>query len=232
MKTDRKYSVLLVDDHALFRNGLKLLLNSHPRFRVSGEAGTGTEMLALLGRAASEPDGLPDVVLLDISMPEMNGIDAAAEALALYPDLRIITLSMYGEEGYYFKMVSQGVKGFLLKNSDITEVYAALETVLEGGSYFSQELLFNLVSNLRSSSGGEMGPDQEKTNPDEAALSEREKEILLLICKGLTNYEIADMLFISKRTVDKHRANILEKTNCKNTANLVVYAIKNGLVEI
>ncbi|MCC8062870.1 MAG: response regulator transcription factor [Rikenellaceae bacterium] len=232
METDRKYSVLLVDDHALFRNGLKLLLNSHPRFRVSGEAGTGAEMLALLGGAAAEPDGLPDVVLLDISMPEMNGIDAAAEALALYPDLRIITLSMYGEEDYYFKMVSQGVKGFLLKNSDITEVYAALETVLEGGSYFSQELLFNLVSNLRSSSGGEMGPDEEKTNPDEAALSEREKEILLLICKGLTNYEIADMLFISKRTVDKHRANILEKTNCKNTANLVVYAIKNGLVEI
>ncbi len=232
METDRKYSVLLVDDHALFRNGLKLLLNTHPKFRVSGEAGTGTEMLALLAGAAAEPDGLPDVVLLDISMPEMNGIDAAAEALALYPDLRIITLSMYGEEDYYFKMVSQGVKGFLLKNSDITEVYAALETVLDGGSYFSQELLFNLVSNLRSSSGGETGLDEEKANADEAALSEREKEILLLICKGLTNYEIADMLFISKRTVDKHRANILEKTNCKNTANLVVYAIKNGLVEI
>ena len=131
MKENNKYSVLLVDDHALFRNGLKLLLNSHPKFRVSGEAGTGTEMLALLTDAASSPDGLPDVVLLDISMPEMNGIDAAAEALARYPDLRIITLSMYGDEAYYFKMVSQGVNGFLLKNSEITEVYAALEAVME-----------------------------------------------------------------------------------------------------
>ena len=149
MEADKRYTVLLVDDHALFRNGLKLLLNSHPKFSVSGEAGTGTEMLALLEAAARTPAGLPDIVLLDISMPEMNGIDAAGEALARYPNLRIITLSMYGEEDYYFKMVSQGVKGFLLKNSDITEVYTALETVLDGGSYFSQELLFNLVSNLQ-----------------------------------------------------------------------------------
>ncbi len=234
MEADKRYTVLLVDDHALFRNGLKLLLNSHPKFSVSGEAGTGTEMLALLEASARTPAGLPDIVLLDISMPEMNGIDAAGEALARYPDLRIITLSMYGEEDYYFKMVSQGVKGFLLKNSDITEVYTALETVLDGGSYFSQELLFNLVSNLRSSSPApdETETDEKGAHEDGTVLSEREKEILLLICKGLTNYEIADMLFISKRTVDKHRANILEKTNCKNTANLVVYAIKNGLVEI
>ena len=221
---EEKYTILQVDDHALFRNGLKLLLNSHPRFRVVGEAATGREMLGWLEQAER---------LLDIAMPDMNGIEAAAEALRRWPELRIITLSMYGEEDYYFKMVSQGVKGFLLKNSDITEVYAAIEAVLEGGSYFSQELLFNLVSNLRSSSETEAEelPEAEETT-DEAALSVREKEILLLICKGMTNYEIADTLFISKRTVDKHRANILEKTNCKNTANLVVYAIKNGLVEI
>ncbi len=226
---EEKYTILQVDDHALFRNGLKLLLNSHPRFRVVGEAATGREMLGWLEQA----ERLPDVVLLDIAMPDMNGIEAAAEALRRWPELRIITLSMYGEEDYYFKMVSQGGKGFLLKNSDITEVYAAIEAVLEGGSYFSQELLFNLVSNLRSSSETEAEelPEAEETT-DEAALSAREKEILLLICKGMTNYEIADTLFISKRTVDKHRANILEKTNCKNTANLVVYAIKNGLVEI
>ncbi|WP_294599317.1 response regulator transcription factor [uncultured Rikenella sp.] len=227
---EEKYTILQVDDHALFRNGLKLLLNSHPRFRVVGEAATGREMLGWLEQA----ERLPDVVLLDIAMPDMNGIEAAAEALKHWPELRIITLSMYGEEDYYFKMVSQGVKGFLLKNSDITEVYAAIEAVLEGGSYFSQELLFNLVSNLRSSSDSEAEelPEAEEEATDEAALSAREKEILLLICKGMTNYEIADTLFISKRTVDKHRANILEKTNCKNTANLVVYAIKNGLVEI
>lgn len=109
---EEKYTVLQVDDHALFRNGLKLLLNSHPRFRVVGEAATGREMLGWLEQA----ERLPDVVLLDIAMPDMNGIEAAAEALRRWPELRIITLSMYGEEDYYFKMVSQGVKGFLLKN--------------------------------------------------------------------------------------------------------------------
>ena len=211
--------IILVDDHTLFRNGLKLLINNTPNFRVIAEASNGKEFIDLLSKEEK-----PDVVLLDIAMPEMDGMEAAAIALEKYPDLPIITLSMYGEEDYYFKMVSLGVKGFLLKNSDIHEVCSALESVVEGGTYFSQELLFNLVSNLRSSSlaGTE----------DNSMLSERELEILLLICKGFSNQEIADELFISKRTVDKHRANILSKTNCKNTANLVVYAIKNRLVEI
>lgn len=221
-----KHKVLLVDDHALFRGGLKLLLDANPLFEVYDEASNGIEMLEILRRANARGE-LPSVVLLDISMPEMNGIEAAELALNLYNNLRIITLSMYGEEDYYFKMVSLGVKGFLLKNSDVGEVYAALESVIDGGSYFSQELLFNLVSNLRSSPS-----TQESSDEPENILSQRELEILLLICKGLTNFEIADKLFISKRTVDKHRANILEKTACKNTANLVVYAIKNGMVGI
>ena len=216
-------NILLVDDHALFRSGLKMLIDGNPRYRVVSEASTGIEMLDYLRKGFRGEALVPDVVLLDISMPDMDGIQAAAEALRLYPDTRIITLSMYGEEDYYFKMVSLGVKGFMLKNSEITEVFGALEAVIDGGTYFSQELLFNLVSSLRSS-----------TEPaaDDNLLSDRELEIVLLICKGLTNNEIADKLFISKRTVDKHRANILEKTTCKNTANLVVYAIKNKLVEI
>lgn len=225
-----KSTIWLVDDHALFRNGLKLLLNSHDHFTVGAEAASGEEWIELLRRT----ERMPDIVLLDISMPGMSGIEAAEEALKLFPQMKIITLSMYGEEDYYFKMVSQGVKGFLLKNSDIKEVYTALETVIEGGSYFSEELLFNLVSNLRTTTAAQAeDPDDSREEiVDIQLLSEREKEILLLICKGYTNYEIADKLFISKRTVDKHRANILEKTNCKNTANLVVYAIKNGVVEI
>lgn len=212
------YKIMIADDHTLFRNGLKTLLDTNDCFHVIGEASNGAELLSLLETE------VPDVVLLDIAMPVMNGITAATEALKTYPDLKIITLSMYGEEDYYFKMVSLGVKGFLLKNSDIEEVQEAILTVLEGGSYFSQELLFNLVSNLKSST--------ENRPEDDVELSERELEILLQICKGLSNQEIGDELFISKRTVDKHRANILAKTNCKNTANLVVYAIKKKLVEI
>ncbi len=212
-----KYRIILVDDHTLFRNGLRILLNNFEKYQVIAEASNGKEFLDLL-------DTTPvDIVLLDIAMPEMDGIEAAQIALSKYPTLKIITLSMYGEEDYYFKMVSAGVKGFLLKNSDINEVHDALDSVIEGGSFFSQELLFNLVSSLKSSA------ENGKINTD---LSERELEILLFICKGYSNLEIARKLFISKRTVDKHRANILAKTNCKNTANLVVFAIKNNLVEI
>ena len=115
-----------------------------------------------------------------------------------------------------------GAKGFILKSADIDEVVTAIRTVCDGGTYFSQELLRNLVGSLKSTRGERPGD----------VLSDREKEILLLICRGMSNQEIADKLFISKRTVDKHRANILEKTGCRNTANLVVWAIKNGIAEI
>jgi len=212
-----KCKIIIADDHTLFRNGLKTLLNVNDKYQVIGEASNGQGLLELLKEAA------PDIILLDIDMPVMNGIEAAAIILGREPEKKIITLSMYGEEDYYFKMVSLGVKGFLLKNSDISEVQDALDTVMEGGSYFSKELLFNLVSNLKNSSDNSISEEE---------LSEREREILLLICKGLSNQEIGDQLFISKRTVDKHRANILAKTSCKNTANLVVFAIKNKLVEI
>ena len=213
------YKIILADDHTLFRTGLKNLLALDSDFQVIGEASNGRELLAMLEY------GQPDVILLDIAMPVMDGIEAAAAILARWPGMRIVTLSMFGEEEYYFKMVSLGVKAFLLKNSEIGEVQEAIRTVVDGGTYFSQELLFNLVGSLKSSS-------ESRRTEEEAELSERESEILLEICKGLSNQEIGDKLFISKRTVDKHRANILAKTNCKNTANLVVYAIKNNLVEI
>ncbi|WP_372771947.1 response regulator [Mangrovibacterium sp.] len=214
---DPSYKIVLVDDHTLFRNGLRILLNTINTYQVTGEAANGQEFLELLDQI------MPDIVLLDIDMPVMDGITAAKRAMEKYPDLKIITLSMYGEEDYYYKMVDAGVKGFLLKNSDMNEVKSAIETVLAGGNYFSSELLQTLVNSLRSSS---------RNREPQYGLSEREIEILILICQGLSNQEIADQLYISKRTVDKHRANILEKSECKNTAQLVMYAIKNQLVEI
>jgi DNA-binding NarL/FixJ family response regulator len=131
---------------------------------------------------------------------------------------------MYGDEHFYSLMVECGASGFLLKDSDIEEVYAAVDAAMAGDSYFSPALLDSMTRNMSRLAT--------TVSSDEDALSEREIEILVEVCRGLSNQEIADKLFISKRTVDKHRANILEKTGCKNTANLVVYAIKNRLVEI
>jgi DNA-binding NarL/FixJ family response regulator len=207
--------IALVDDHALFRNGLKTLLDSHQGFKVVLEAQNGKEFIDQLSKVQ------PDIVLMDISMPVMDGIEATQQAVAKMPDIKVVALSMFGEEDYYFKMINAGVKGFLLKNSEIKEVVEAIDQVMKGNSFFSQELLYNVIRNFN--------PHKE---PDSTApnLSKRELEVLQEICKGLSNQEIADTLFISKRTVDKHRANLLSKTNSKNTANLIMYAIKNKLI--
>ncbi len=211
-----KIRIIIADDHQLFRNGLKLLLNSFTEFEVTGEASNGDEFLRLLHTIPV------DIALMDISMPEMDGIEATRKGLKIKPSLNIIALSMYGEDEYYYKMVDAGAKGFLLKDSDISEVREAIITVMKGGSYFSQELLYNVIQKIK------MREQETKS----AVLSKREKEILLKICEGMSNQEIAETLFISKRTVDKHRANLLGKTNSKNTASLILYAIRNKLIEI
>ena len=217
MENCNKIKLFLVDDHSLFLNGLKSLLSKNPQYSIVGEAGNGLEFLAAFESAR------PDVVLMDISMPEMDGIEASRKALEIDPDLKIITLSMYGDQEYYTKMLESGVRGFVLKDSDIQEVETAINTVVEGGNHFSVQLLRGLVVARKESL---------LSNNDEDYLSERELEVLIEICQGLSNVEIADKLFISKRTVEKHRANILLKTGCKNTASLVVFAIRNHLVEI
>ncbi len=211
-----KIRIIIADDHQLFRNGLKLLLNSFTEFEVTGEASNGEEFLRLLKTTPA------DIALMDISMPEMDGIEATRRGLKICPSLNIIALSMYGEDEYYYKMVDAGAKGFLLKDSDISEVREAIITVIKGGSFFSQELLYHVIQKIKL----------REQEPKSAVLSKREKEILLKICEGFSNQEIAESLFISKRTVDKHRANLLGKTNSKNTASLILYAIRNKLIEI
>ncbi len=214
-----KKRVILVDDHALFRGGLKGLLERYADVAVVGEAADGEEFLELIKKVET------DVVFMDISMDRMTGDVATQRALIEFPELKIITLSMFGDEQYYTRMVQAGAKGFLLKNSDIGEVVEAIEAVSNGGDYFSTELLESLRTTMQSST------EHCNNNSDEELLSSREQEILIAICQGLSNQEIAEQLFISKRTVDKHRANIMEKTGCRNTANVVVYAIRNHLVD-
>jgi DNA-binding NarL/FixJ family response regulator len=211
-----KISVFLVDDHQLFREGLKLMLNLDPQIGPIYQAANGVEFLELLLKIT------PDIVLMDIDMPIMDGVEATKRALFLNPGLKIIALSMYGEDEYYIKMIEAGARGFILKNSDIEVVEEAIHEVIAGQNYFSSEVMTNLVLNLNKKKSGEVKNE----------LTERESEILYLICKGLSNQEIADTLFLSKRTVDKHRENILSKINVKNTAGLVMYAIKHGIIQV
>lgn len=206
-----KLTICLVDDHALFREGIRFLLSKWERIGTIYEAGNGKEVLELL-----EPCR-PDIILMDIEMPGMNGIEATREVLNIYPQTRIIALSMYADECFYKDMIDAGAKGFLLKNSRFETVKTAISEVLENRSYFSPEILNSILKNMDQ-------PAKKTSNSD---LSDREIEVLFHICKGLSNQEIAEQLFISKRTVDKHRENILLKTESKNTAELVVYAIKN-----
>ena len=211
-----KIRIIITDDHQLFRNGLKILLNAFPDFEVVGEALNGHEFIEIIKNTNAE------IALMDINMPEMDGIEATRRGLKINPKINVIALSMYGEEEYYYKMIDAGAKGFLLKGSNINEVREAILTVIKGGSYFSQELLYNVIQKIK----------HRENEIKMANLSKREKEILIKICEGLSNQEIADTLFISKRTVDKHRANLLSKTNSKNTASLILYAIRNKLIEI
>lgn len=209
----REIKIALVDDHALFRNGLRGLIDGRNGCRVVAEAGDGNDFLESAEALAA------DVVFMDFAMPTMSGDKATMLALEQNPNLKIICLSMFGDESYYSRMVEAGAKGFLMKDSSMEEVFAAIEAVMGGEEYFCQAVMQSISNAMRR-------------HDDIDALSERETDVLIGICRGLSTQEIAEELFISKRTVDAHRANILEKTGSKNTASLVVYAIKNRLVEI
>jgi DNA-binding NarL/FixJ family response regulator len=212
----KKISVYIVDDHSLFREGLKLLLSNLDYIDQVYEAENGQQFIdGLLKHPA-------DIAMLDIEMPVMNGIEAARLAKEISPDIKLIALSMYSDENYYLSMIEAGACGFLLKNSNFQEVEKAIVDVCNDKSYISIEILNNILKH----------PQKSGFNNIPENLTEREAEILLLICKGLTNSEIAGQLVLSKRTIDKHRENLLLKTQSKNTASLVIFAFKNGYLKI
>ncbi|MEA3505007.1 MAG: response regulator transcription factor [Bacteroidota bacterium] len=211
-----KIKIFLVDDHNLFREGLKFLLSADKLISEIHEAENGHDFLKKVLNVK------PDIILMDIEMPIINGIEATKKTLKLFPEAKIVALSMHANENYYSEMIDAGAKGFLLKNSKFDDVKKAIADVYEGKNYFSPEILQAIVKNLNKKK-------DKKKNTD---LTNREIEILYNICKGSSNHEIAILLSISKRTVDKHRENILLKTQSKNTAGLVIYAIKNGIFEV
>ncbi len=206
----KKPGIIIVDDHKLFRSGLKYILEESNLYQVVAEASNGAEFLDLLKKH------LPDLVILDINMPVINGIEAAKRAIAMYPDLNILILSMHSESEYYTTLLETGVKGFVLKDADNEEFFTAIQTVLRGGTYFSQELLMNII--------------RKESRITSVKLTRREREVLELLSKGHSNQEISGFLKISQRTVERHRTILLEKTGSRNSVSLIVYAIKNELI--
>lgn len=214
----KKINIFLVDDHALFREGLRFLLQKIDFVDQILEAENGLEFLEQIIEVKD------CIVLMDIEMPVMNGFEATKKALERNPDLKIIALSMYSEESYLSSMIEAGASGFLLKNSSFNEVKNALTDVMEGKNYYSPHIIQSILE-IMTNKINNSGKDRDD-------ITQREKDILYYICKGFSNAEIADKLSISKRTVDKHRENLLQKTQSRNTANLVTYAIKHHYFDI
>ncbi|OIP01134.1 MAG: hypothetical protein AUJ97_07355 [Bacteroidetes bacterium CG2_30_32_10] len=208
-----KIKVIIVDDHLMVRTGLSLILKDNDKLSVIAEAVDGDDFLHLLNNHS------PDVVLMDINMPKMNGFEATKAAILRRPDLKIIALSMHDDEEYIESMMQAGAKGFLLKTVKADELYKAIEMVMAGENFFSQDVMKVLTKKLYSKT----------IEGEQIIINPREKEVLILLCNGLSTQEIAEKLNISPRTVESHRAHLLEKTNSKNTISLVLYALKYKL---
>lgn len=220
---NKKLKILLVDDHDMFRDGVKLLLSSGNTAEVIAEARNGKEFLEIA------PKCHPDVVLMDIAMPEMDGIEATKIAYEQFPGMKILALTMFGDEKYYYKLIQSGIKGFVLKSSGISELIKAIDEVAEGRNFFSNELLCKLINNIYTNK------TDAETKTDAQAIdkiSKREIEVLNEVVMGLSNEEIGEKLHISVTTVRTHRQNLLQKTGSNNTASLIMYAIKNKLINV
>lgn len=212
-------NILLTDDHKLIRDALKGYLEGAEQCNVVAEAGDGTEALEMLEQHAI------DLVLMDINMEPMNGIDAMRQIKERFPAVKVVALSMLKDTHQIKKMLAEGASGYLLKSCEQEEIVRAIETVMAGGQYFSQEVTSVVMSSLAGK------PSRTRSVGEPVPLSEREREVLHLILKEFSNAEIAEKLFISPRTVDAHKRNLLEKTGAKNIAGLVLYAVHHQLFD-
>jgi DNA-binding NarL/FixJ family response regulator len=206
-------NILLVDDHQIVMNGLKSLLAQKPEYLVKGEALNGAEALAVLAVLKI------DLVLMDIDMPVMNGIEATKEIKKQFPEVKIIMLTMHDEKAMIKSMLDLGADGYLLKNSSLSELHNAIQSVYLGKQFLSDDVNSAL-----------MAPDIDKSGAL-SELTDREIEIIKLIAEGMSNKEIGDKLFISHRTVDTHRTNLMNKLGLHNVAGIVRFAISNGLTD-
>ena len=207
--------VILADDHSIVRRGVKMLVTNDDSIKVIGEASTAAEALSMIEKES------PEVLITDISMPGMSGIDLTKTVRNEYPDTNVLVLSTYVEEEYITSAFEAGALGYLPKDTNEEEFIAAIKSVANGDVYYTHEVSNILTRSLIN---------KKRTHEEYLELTEREKEILKLVVEGLSNKMIADKLFISVRTVDTHRRNIMEKVDAKNSADLVRKAFENNLV--
>ena len=214
-----KIRVLLADDHTILRAGLRMMLNAQPDIEVVGEASDGRQAINEAQRLT------PEVILMDITMPECNGIEATRQVKRLLPDVRVLVLTMHENEEYLFQVLRAGASGYMLKEAADTELISAIRVVSSGRFYLSPSAQTMMVSDYlqRVRTGEE--------RDSYGALTEREREILKLVAEGYTNNQIAERLFISPKTVDTHRTHIMDKLNLHSRAELVKYAMRRGLLE-
>jgi DNA-binding NarL/FixJ family response regulator len=212
--------ILIVDDHKIVRDGIRAQLIDNPKFQIIGEAADGQEALDKLKQIQV------DLVIMDINMVGMNGITCTEYIIKSYPHINVLALTMLSENQYIKQMLKAGAAGYLLKNCEEEELKKAIETINAGGTYYSPDVTRIIMTNL---SGSKIANN--KNEAIQIPLTTREKEILRLILEEYSNKEIADHLFISQRTVDAHKRNLLEKTGSKNVAGLVLFAINNQIFE-
>jgi len=219
LKKEKQIKLFLVDDHDIVRDGLKSLLGNESDISIIGEASSGKEFFSLLDSET------PDVLLLDISLPDISGIEIAKKLNETNPELGILILSMFTDEDFVINAIKVGARGYLPKNSKKDELIKAIKTVYDGGEYYPAEIsriiARSYINRVKNDSAGLI-----------ELLTEREKEVMLFVVEGLSNSEIADKLFISVRTVETHKTRILQKLQLKSTVDLVKFAIKNKIIEV
>lgn len=218
-----KIKIVIADDEQLFRKGMRFLLEKTDEFEVIFEAEDGSELVDLLKTS----EVVPDIILMDLKMPKLNGVEATKVVHKDYPDIKIIALTSYGGKSFIINMIDVGASSYLLKNTSPKDVVFTIKEVHEKGFFYNEKVMKMIHENLLSSSGKKIRSDLDKK-----LLSKREIEVLELICAEYTTNEIAEKLFISPRTVDGHRNNLLLKTGSKNVAGLVIYGIQKKLIEL
>lgn len=215
-----KIKLAIADDHKIFRNGLKAVLEDNDCFDFVLEASNGIELVDGLSKKQ------PDVILMDIKMPQMDGIQATSFVKKNFGQIKVLALSMYNEDNYILDMMRAGASGFLVKSAEPEEIIEAIKTVYDKDYYFNEHLSITLIKKLSSTS------EQPKFGQSRVEFNDREKEILKLVCQEYSNQEIADRVFLSVRTVEGYRARLFEKTKSKNLVGLVIFAIRAGIIKI